>query len=595
MRRATVVLSLALLALSLLWPEGRHAYAKTPSQRRGFVRVYGTQFALLDKPFRFVGANASVMHGRLERKHYDDTLAAVAKDGLEVVRIWALGETHAPGQPHHPMYAFRIGQDGWVEESFTHLDKVLVAAKKRGLKVIVVMANRWKDYGGVGMYMHWAGVKVPKDVHGEPFGTMLSNFYDCGSCQTLYRQHVARVVGRTNTISGVPYRDDPTIMAWELINEASAVTARDEETLVSWVRDTARFVRSLDANHMISAGHIGYASRRERNVWRRVSALPEIAFADTHSYPLVDPRITSTARLAHWVDDPIDLAHLELKKPLVFGEFGFARNEGFGDGGVRARWMQSFLGQASARGAAGALVWIYEPRQNEIRRHTISDNPNDRASVSARRVLRDAVAAFHAKPPVLGKQRPRSFPFVTTMRGTVLPHRGFAQRDGKLVLDIDPTAFAKAQFERTGVYRKGAFDMVYGGGEGSVEYRFVGPAEPPKALSIDARVSSELPGYGNGDDPRDGSDIEFRLDGELVGTVWAKPDDGRGDLVHVEVRDAHLLERLFRQSRRHVLELRALPSRYAGGLCIYGKITGAMDIDPSWRRPIDSIRITLAK
>jgi mannan endo-1,4-beta-mannosidase len=595
MRRAAAVLSLAILAVCFAWPTSPPAHAKTPTQRHGFVRVYGTQFTLLDKPFRFVGANASVMHGRLERKHYDDVLAAMAKDGLQVVRIWALGETHAPGQPHHPMYAFRIGREGWVEESFTHLDKVLVSAKKHGLKVIVVLANRWKDYGGVGMYMSWAGVKVPRDVHGEPFGTMLAGFYDCGNCQDMYRAHVSKVVGRVNTVSGVAYRDDPTIMAWELINEASAVTARDEETLVAWVRDTARFVRTLDGNHMISAGHIGYSSRRERNVWRRVTALPEVAFADTHSYPLVDSRVTNTARLAHWVDDPIDLAHLELRKPLVFGEFGFARNEGFGDGGVRARWMQAFLGQAAARGAAGALVWIYEPRQNETRRHTISDNPKDKASVSARKVLRDAVAAFKARPPALGKARPRSFPFVTTVRGSVLPHRGFAQRGDKLVLDIDPTAFARAQFEKAGVYRKGAFDVVYGLGEGFVEYRFVGPVEPPKTLAIDARVSSELPGYGSGDDPRDGSDIEFSLNGEVLGTVWAKPDDGLGDLVHIEVRDADLLERLFRKGRRHVLKLRALPSRYAGGLCVYGKITGAMEIEPGWRRPIDSIRLTLAK
>lgn len=596
MRRATAVLSCALLTFVLVAPLEPTAHAKTATQKHGFVRVKGTQFTLLDKPFRFVGANASVVLGKHERAHYEDVLDAIAADGLKVIRIWALGETHAPGEPHHPMYAFRIGREGWVEESFTHLDRVLAAAKKRNLKAIVVLANRWKDYGGVGMYMAWAGEKVVRDPRGEPLGTMLSSFYASPKCQSLYRAHVERIVSRVNSVTGVPYREDPTIMAWELINEASAVTARDEEALIAWVRDNARFVRSLDPNHMISAGHIGYATKRERAVWRRVQALPEIDFADTHTYPLADKRVTNTARLAHFTEDPIAIAHLELKKPLVFGEFGFARPQGFTDSGVRARWMEAFLSQVAARGAAGALVWHYEPRQNPRRKHSINDDPNDKASMSVRRVLRAAVPAFEQTPPPPHKAlRARSFPFTTVLRGSVLPQRNFVQRGSTLVLDIDPTAFTRAEFERAGVYREGPFELVHGTGEGYVEYRFVGPSDIPQAIQVEARISSELPGYGPGDDPRDGSDVEISLDGEVLGVVWAKPDDGLGDVVRVQLSGPGLLKRLFAQNRRHVLRLRALPSRYAGGLCVYGKATGKVPIQPEWRRPIDSVRVTLFK
>ncbi len=595
MRRAIVVAILALLTALLVFPAQDLARAKTPTQKHGFVRVRGTQFSLLDKPFRFVGANASIMHGTNERKHYDDVLAAIESDGLKVVRIWALGEQPAPGQPHHPYYAFRIGEEGWVQASFVHLDRVLAAAKKRNLKAIVVLANRWKDYGGIGTYMSWAGIKVPRDPRGETLPTMLSSFYACTQCQSLYRAHVQKVITRTNSITGVPYREDPTIMAWELINEASAVTARDEETLLYWVRDTARFVRTLDQNHMVSAGHIGYGTRREREVWRKVQALPEVDFADTHSYPLGDSRVSSSARLQHWIEDPISIAHLELKKPLIFGEFGFERGTRFGEGAGRARWMEAFLSHAAARGAGGALVWNYEPRQNQRRRHSISDDPQDAASMSVRRVLRTQALAFASTPPPPQKAlQVRSFPFTYTARGTMLAHRAFMQHGDKLVLDIDPTAFARAQFERAGVYREGPLELVYGVGEGFVEYRFVAPLDLPRAVSIDARISSELPGAGSGTDPRDGNDIEIALDGEVIGTVWAKPDDGLGDLVHVELSDEVLVERLFRKSRRHVLTLRSLPSRYAGGLCVYGKATGKMPLAASQRRNIDSLRVVLS-
>ena len=58
--------------------------------------------------------------------------------------------------------AFRIGegQDGWVEESFVHLDHALVLARERGLGVIVVLTNRWPDYGGIAQHAEWSGLPV---------------------------------------------------------------------------------------------------------------------------------------------------------------------------------------------------------------------------------------------------------------------------------------------------------------------------------------------------------------------------------------------------------------------------------------------------
>jgi hypothetical protein len=35
----------------------------------------------------------------------------------------------------------------------------------------------------------------------------------------LYRDHITAVTHRVNSLTGVRYRDDPTIMAWNLLNE----------------------------------------------------------------------------------------------------------------------------------------------------------------------------------------------------------------------------------------------------------------------------------------------------------------------------------------------------------------------------------------
>ena len=80
--------------------------------------------------------------------------------------------------------------------------------------------------------------------------------------------------------------------------------------------------------------------------------------------------------------------------------------------------------------------------------------------------------------------------------------------------------------------------------------------------------------------------------GTALGVVRAVPDDGYGDLVRVELADEAALERVFSRSRWHRLRLRALPSRYGGGLCVYGRPT--RPLPKSKRRALHTIRVTLA-
>ena len=58
-----------------------------------------------------------------------------------------------------------------------------------------------------------------------------------GVGRLLGQQNLRRVVGRTNSITGVPYRDDPTIFAWEMQNEMSgtpeAAAARRFRTMAA--------------------------------------------------------------------------------------------------------------------------------------------------------------------------------------------------------------------------------------------------------------------------------------------------------------------------------------------------------------------------
>ena len=178
-----------------------------------FVRVEGTSFFIGDEPFAFVGANAAVVHGRRHRDALDRVLDAAETDGLRVIRVWALGERPEGAPAWSRDYAFRVGPDGWIAASFEHLDRVLEAARARDLRVIVVLANRWRDYGGAPQYLRWTATPFDPDASEGVPPLELVRFWDCPRCAWLYREHARQVIERVSSITGVAYRDDPTILA----------------------------------------------------------------------------------------------------------------------------------------------------------------------------------------------------------------------------------------------------------------------------------------------------------------------------------------------------------------------------------------------
>ncbi|MFO0695526.1 MAG: cellulase family glycosylhydrolase [Polyangiales bacterium] len=568
-----------LAALLVAWA------AASTARAEDFVEVRNGELVVGDAPFRFLGANVSIMHGPRERAAVGPVLDAVAADGLRVVRLWALGEASADAPDYVRDYAFRRGEEGWLEDSFVHLDRVLVEARARGLRVVVVLSNRWRDYGGFDAYARWSEPGLGRDRGGHVRSTELGVLYRSERFTELYREHVRRVVTRVSSLTGEAYADDPTILAWELANEVSAATAHDADALVAWVDAQARYVKSLDPHHLVSAGHIGYDTERERAVWARVASLPSVDYADAHAYPLGDARVTTERLLRAWLDDRIALAHGVVHKPLVVGEFGFDGSRAELHGRTRERWMRVFLDAIERRGVAGALVWIYEPATNPVRRHTVHAGDGEGAAGGvARRLLREAAAHVRrVRPdPVVPNpalERPL-FRARRTLVGPGVRAHAWRREGGTRTLAIDVFGFHRARFELAGLYRGEAGDQLYGAGAGELSYLFAAPPSrgPPRTLRIRLRASSELDGEGIGADASETSRLELRIDGRSLGTVLAPVDDGHGHLVELVVDDRALLARLFGGGlRTHRLSIVTRSDEGAGGVCLYGAREGEAD------------------
>lgn len=101
------------------------------------------------------------------------------------------------------------------------------------------------------------------------------------------------------------YRDDPTIIAWNLINEPRceswlAANKDCNKRFQAWVSEMSTHVRSLDPNHMITIGSEGFFGdstpqlmQYNPQAWARElgqdfvlnTNLPNIDFATVHAWP----------------------------------------------------------------------------------------------------------------------------------------------------------------------------------------------------------------------------------------------------------------------------------------------------------------------
>jgi mannan endo-1,4-beta-mannosidase len=551
--------ALALAALVLATEAS--ALAQPDAAPRSFVRTDGTAFVVDGEPFTFVGANVAVMHGPVHRAALETTLDAVVADGATVVRVWALGEYDATAPEWADLYAFRRGADVFLDAGLTHLDRVLVACRDRGLRAIVVLANRWGDYGGLPQYLRWADV-VFEPGEGPLAERLLPLFFASARARSLYLTHVERVVGRTNTLTGLAYRDDPTIFSWELWNEIAA-PPRSRSELVALLEETAERVHALDPSHLVSAGHIGYEQRRDRRTFRAAIEARGIDYADAHAYPTRYGHVRTPRELDRWVGDRARVAR-EAGRPLIFGEVGFADARIFG--APRARWLDRFFRAARAHGVSGVLPWIYAPAGDHPREYAIFvDGATERTSDLRRVIARQArrFSDFDPREAPL----PDEVPSGRLVVGHGAVHGAWA-RDDAPTLAIDPRVFWRARFEGAGAAPGPRAAHVYGQGEGWVRYRF---ASPPRrsiaAIALRMRASSELPGPGLGATEHDTSEVVARIDGVELGRAMLPVDDGYGSTIEIRGDDPALLARLPRGT--HVLEL-AVEAPDAPGLCIYG-------------------------
>ncbi|CAK9185138.1 unnamed protein product [Ilex paraguariensis] len=340
--------------------------ARVPTNR-GFVRTKGTQFVLNGSPFLFNGFNSywmmNVATNPSERYKVSEVFREAAAAGLSVCRTWAFADGGDK--------ALQISPGTYDERVFQALDFVISEARKHGIHLMLSFVNNYNDFGGRTQYVQWArnaGAQINSN----------DDFYTNPVLKGYYKNHVKRVLTRFNTITGIAYRDDPTIMAWELMNEPRCQVDYSGRTINAWVQEMATYVKALDGKHLLEIGMEGFygdslPQKKQINPGYQVGTdfisnnlIGEIDFATIHAYPDIwlsgkndDAQMEFMKRWmsSHWQD-----SRTILKKPLVIAEFGkSSKDPGYSlkerDWYMSSVYTNIYNLARSGGTVGGALVW----------------------------------------------------------------------------------------------------------------------------------------------------------------------------------------------------------------------------------------------
>eukprot|EP00891_Asterochloris_glomerata_P001789 jgi/Astpho2/1789/e_gw1.00037.6.1_t len=259
-----------------------------------------------------------------------EVLDAVKGAGLTVLRTWAFGEGSEWNalQPEAGVFS---------EKVFKGLDYVIAEAGKRNLRLILALSNYWHHFGGMPQYVRWSCQRRHVEPPTEP---KAQAFYADPQCQDVFQNFLATITSRVNTYTGVPYRDDPTILAWSLSNEPRCDGDYSGSSLQGWIDATAEFLKSIDPNHLVTVGAEGFLGSSTPDLlndnpynamengcdFLRNHSSPHIDFTTIHCWPDhwlkqadEDRKWQFTRR---WINCHVDLCSRQLRKPLVVAEFG---------------------------------------------------------------------------------------------------------------------------------------------------------------------------------------------------------------------------------------------------------------------------------
>ena len=313
-----------------------------------FVRVVNGQFVRGEDTLAFVGTNfwygpliaSEGRGGNRDRLHKElDALKSIGVTNLRIL----VGSDGPEGIAYKVEPVLQLEPGVYNDTVLRGLDYLLAQMAERDMHAVLYFNNSWEWSGGYGQYLEWAGngkALLPNVDGYENYVDHVSRFVKDEKAKEFYYNHVRNIVTRTNTVTGKPYVEDPTIFSWQIGNEPRAF-ARDSVTkaaFAEWMCSSATLIKSLDPNHMVSTGSEGlYGCEVDMDLFEQIHAHKDFDYLNVHIWPLVWRWVTKdtfadSVCVANRMTEKYLTAHFpvaeRLGKPIVLEEFGYPRDGG---------------------------------------------------------------------------------------------------------------------------------------------------------------------------------------------------------------------------------------------------------------------------
>ncbi len=285
-----------------------------------FVTRSGSSLLLNGQNFRFAGANIHWLalddYGNYSSQfRINDALDVAREMGLTTVRSLSMGISTGCSN----CIESKLGN--FNAKALEQDDYIIKEAEACGLRLIIPLTDNYHyATGGKHTFTDWRGISDE------------NQFYTDQQVINDFETYIRTLLNHVNIYTGVAYKNDPTIMAWETGNELQPPTA--------WTQNISSYIKSLDPNHLVIDGRYG--------IDPNAASLTQVDILSDHYYPKSISRMNTDAQEAK-----------QAGKAFVIGEFDWNDANG-GDS------LQNFLASVQSTPAvAGDAFWELWPHDDQ--------------------------------------------------------------------------------------------------------------------------------------------------------------------------------------------------------------------------------------
>ncbi|MBN1997516.1 hypothetical protein JW935_08195 [candidate division KSB1 bacterium] len=305
---------------------------RADSHFKNFITADGNRLYDGDRPFAFISFNIPNLFYVEDELAFEninpwrfpdefeirDALESVRQTGGQVCRTYTLSVRNQDDPDYVPKFVTGPGE--FNEEAFLTLDKVLQLANETGVRLIIPFVDNWKWWGGIAEYAAFKGKSR-------------NAFWTDPKIREDFKKTIKYVLERKNVYTGIQYKDDKAILAWETGNEL--------QSPAPWTAEMAAYIKSIDKNHLVMDGFHSSLLRDES------LAIENIDIVTTHHYPQNPQQLLEQLGK--------NVQKLQDKKAYIIGEFGFIDTPG----------IEAFLNKIIEFKVGGALIWSLRYHRRE--------------------------------------------------------------------------------------------------------------------------------------------------------------------------------------------------------------------------------------